>query len=105
VFQINTDGQNIVTFILEKLIQEHIGYSNADVAEYLGFIMFEDVNKDNEVQTIFLAEQLIKKYENISLETRERRRDIKIFEFFKEYYREKYYGYKNYRKSRGISSS
>jgi hypothetical protein len=106
VFQINTDGQNIVTFILEKLIQEHIGYSNADVAEYLGFIMFEDVNKDNEVQTIFLAEQLIKKYENISLETRERRRDIKIFEFFKEYYRTKYIDEKkHYHKSRGISSS
>jgi len=101
VFQINTDGQNIVTFILQKLIQEHIGYSNADVSEYLAYMMALDVNKDNKVQTSFLAEQLIKKYENISLKTRERRRDIKIFDFFKEYYRVKYCGEKDYHKGHG----
>jgi len=101
VFQINTDGQNIVTFILQKLIQEHIGYSNADVSEYLAYMMALDVNKDNKVQTSFLAGQLIKKYENISCETRERRRDIKIFDFFKEYYRVKYCGEKDYHKGHG----
>lgn len=89
-FQTNTDGQNIVTFILEKLIQDHKTYANGNVLEYLKFLMSCDVNADNKVPTQRLVYQLLLKYENVPQTIPLRWRDIQIHEFFQEYYANDY---------------
>ena len=85
-FQTNTDGQNIVTFILEKLIEDHTTYSNGNVLEYLKFFMSCGVNAYNKVPTQRLVHQLLLKYENVPQTIPRKWRDIQIHEFFRQYY-------------------
>ena len=92
------DGRNVVTYMLETLLENVTSYANHTLLQHLTTMMQLGANADNETQTMVLLSRLIQK-----METRpggDARRFIEIRDWFRSYYlRQKGWFWRHFRRT------
>jgi len=85
-FHLNFEGDNVITYILKFLINDHTKYFQGNLLAYLEVLMLSGVNADNERQTKGLLKDLLISYENNDSSGVEKQRDIDICNWFEDFY-------------------
>jgi len=83
---VNFEGDNVVTYILKFLINDHTKYFQGNLLGYLSILMSSGVNADNKQQTKGLLKDLLNSYENNESPGPEKQRDIDICNWFENFY-------------------
>jgi len=89
---VNFEGDNVVTYILKFLINDHTKYFQGNLLDYLSLLMLSGVNANNQKQTKKLLKDLMNSYENNESPGPDKQRDIDICNWFESFYNKEFLG-------------